>query len=300
MAGFDVVLIAAAVRHSAASDAVVQAGGRVVAALDWAELSGLPAHVGSAPVLAIEAEGAPLATLETALPVVAKLVEADGLHAVVALDDAQIDLVAGTLLLPGVQLLCRPSVARQIAAIAVAGQLAGGRGLSDRVREDDRERQMNEEIARLAAIIVDFADRERGDPEGRPGGVGDRHMSFGFAPAPAAVDPQTVRQALRARRLRDSFFQSGLFEDPAWDMLLDLYAAHLERARVSVSSLCIAAAVAPTTALRWMGRLTDIGLLERHRDPTDGRRAFISLSLRALTGMDGYAAALRRAGLPFA
>jgi hypothetical protein len=40
-----------------------------------------------------------------------------------------------------------------------------------------------------------------------------------------------------------------LFADPGWDILLDLYAARQEGKQVSVSSLCIAAAVPPTTAL---------------------------------------------------
>ena len=59
-------------------------------------------------------------------------------------------------------------------------------------------------------------------------------------------------------------------------MLLDLYAAELEGAQVSVSSLCIAAAVAPTTALRWIGRMTEAGLFVRQPDPFDRRRAFLA------------------------
>ena len=102
------------------------------------------------------------------------------------------------------------------------------------------------------------------------------------------------------RRLRDRFFASGLFEDPAWDMLLDLFAAELEGSAVSVSSLCIAAAVAPTTALRWIARLTDAGLLERRPDPFDKRRVFMALSEAARQGMRGYCRAVREAGLAIA
>lgn len=130
--------------------------------------------------------------------------------------------------------------------------------------------------------------------------MGDRHIGFGFEPPAQSVDPQLVRQAIRARRMRDAFLGENLFEDPAWDMLLDLYAAHLEGVRVSVSSLCIAAAVAPTTALRWIGKLTDAGLFERQPDPDDRRRVFMALSPKALKAMGGYVAAVRRAGLPIA
>src|SRR5690606_9764038 len=75
------------------------------------------------------------------------------------------------------------------------------------------------------------------------------------------VTAQQVRDLLRARRLRDEFLPGDLFADPAWDMLLDLFAARLEQERVSVSSLCIASAVPPTTALRWIRTLTEKGLL---------------------------------------
>jgi DNA-binding PadR family transcriptional regulator len=44
------------------------------------------------------------------------------------------------------------------------------------------------------------------------------------------------------------------------------------------SSLCIAASVPPTTALRWIRQLTDRGLLDRQADPKDGRRIYITLS----------------------
>ena len=80
-------------------------------------------------------------------------------------------------------------------------------------------------------------------------------------------------------------------------MLLDLYAADAEDMPVSVSSLCIASAVAPTTALRWIARMTEDGLLERHPDATDRRRAFMALTDVARLGMRGYLVGLRRAGL---
>lgn len=103
-------------------------------------------------------------------------------------------------------------------------------------------------------------------------------LPSGRASGAAPMDAQRVRAVLRARRLREHILSPELFADPAWDILLDLMAAHLENTRVSVSSLCIAAAVPPTTALRWIRQLTDRGLLERQADPDDGRRIFIALS----------------------
>ena len=75
-------------------------------------------------------------------------------------------------------------------------------------------------------------------------------------------------------------------------MLLDLFAAELEDSRVSVSSLCIAAAVPPTTALRWITNMTEAGLLQREADPGDRRRAFIVLTPKAGRAMREYFNAL--------
>jgi hypothetical protein len=112
-------------------------------------------------------------------------------------------------------------------------------------------------------------------------------------PAPG-IDAEYVRSIIRARRLRDHFFRAEIFGDPAWDMLLDLYAARLERRTVAVSSLCIAAAVAPTTALRWIKSLCDKGIFVRKADEQDSRRVFIGLSDEAALALTGYFKAARR------
>jgi DNA-binding MarR family transcriptional regulator len=83
-------------------------------------------------------------------------------------------------------------------------------------------------------------------------------------------------------------FAPELFADPAWDMLLELYALHLEQKRVSVSSLCIAAYVPPTTALRWVAKLEEEGLATRMEDPRDGRRTWIELSAVGIERMERY------------
>jgi hypothetical protein len=113
-------------------------------------------------------------------------------------------------------------------------------------------------------------------------------------PRPSLPDPRLVRSIIRQRQLRAKFFEAGLFADPAWDMLLDLTAARAEHARVSVTSLCIASGVPPTTALRWIGQMTCCGLLERVEDETDRRRAFIGLSDAAANGIARYFAELGR------
>ena len=105
-----------------------------------------------------------------------------------------------------------------------------------------------------------------------------------------------VRAIIKRRRTRERYFPAELFSDPAWDMLLDLTAAHLERRLVSVSSLCIAAAVPTTTALRWIRNLSEAGMFERNTDPDDARRTLISLSAATTDRMLDYLVAVRAAG----
>ena len=74
-------------------------------------------------------------------------------------------------------------------------------------------------------------------------------------------------------------------------------AARIEGKRVAVSSLCIAAAVPATTALRWIKMLTDRGLFIRSADPQDGRRVYIELSDEAARALTAYLRAVERLGV---
>jgi hypothetical protein len=129
---------------------------------------------------------------------------------------------------------------------------------------------------------------------GPNGGSGEERLIR--APRPPLPDPRLVRRILAQRQLRAKFFDVELFGDPAWDILLDLTAARAEHVRVSVTSLCIASGVPPTTALRWIGQMTHAGLLERVEDDADRRRAFIGLTDGAADAMARYFAELGKAG----
>lgn len=102
------------------------------------------------------------------------------------------------------------------------------------------------------------------------------------------IGEREIRALLKLRRNRDRFFDGDLFADPAWDILLDLYAAMLGQFRVSVGSLCSGAAVPATTALRWIRHLEQKGMIVRRADPTDGRRQFLMLSKEAAEAMNAY------------
>ena len=165
-----------------------------------------------------------------------------------------------------------------------------------RVREMDEEDRLaflklTEQLGRLSDRLDRFesgASRLESPAPGFRGESGDARRRT----RPALPDARLVHRIMHQRRLREKFLGTDLFADPAWDILLDLTAARVEHRRVSVTSLCIAAGVPPTTALRWIGQMIDSGLLVREQDDQDRRRAFIDLSEEGAAAMARYFAAL--------
>ena len=90
-----------------------------------------------------------------------------------------------------------------------------------------------------------------------------------------------ARRLHRERRLRDDFLSEGLFGEPAWDILLDLFACEAEGRTVRVNSACIGAAVPASTALRYLSELERRGLIERSRDEVDRRGQYVQLTKEA-------------------
>ena len=191
---------------------------------------------------------------------------------------------------PAVMMLVDPTVEQRVAELALA--LAGPRRrLHDHGAEEeaDRLRRLSEEVARIAGALAELSSSRSAPPL-----VSREPAAPAEAPKP---DAGMIRNLLRIRRLREQFFAPDLFADPAWDMLLDLMAARLEGGQVAVSSLCIAAAVPATTALRWIRTLTEHGLFVRAADPEDGRRIFIELSDEAADALTAYFQSAYQAGL---
>lgn len=105
-----------------------------------------------------------------------------------------------------------------------------------------------------------------------------------------------VRDIWGIRRSRRNHFPASLFSDPAWDILLHLYATALAGQRSSVTQTVIASNVPEATALRWLGHLLDLGLCRKKPDPTDRRRLFVSLTAAGMDAMDSYFAGVRASG----
>lgn len=190
---------------------------------------------------------------------------------------------------------------------------ANRRGDMDQLHDRSREgeygalHKISDDLADFARTLARIAEQE----DSESSSLRDKPVSFRPASAAmfAPLVPQArqdtapnaarIREMIKLRRLRDQHFPPDLFADPAWDILLDLYAANLEGKSVSVSSLCIAAAVPPTTALRWITTMTEHGALVRKQDPNDARRVFIGLSEDSEARLTAYfTSAAAKGGYP--
>jgi len=170
---------------------------------------------------------------------------------------------------------------------------------SARLRElsdDDRLMllRLSEQVGQIAGRIERLAPGPAASADvsasafGFAGSAREELAQPALATASGLPDGRLVRKIIRQRQLRSRFLDGDLFADPAWDMLLDLTASRVECKRVSVTSLCIASGVPPTTALRWIGQMVEAGLFARVCDDSDRRRAFIELTDKAAHAMARY------------
>ncbi len=264
---------------------VTAAGGRLSTALPLAEAVARIADHAAPDGVIVDFECGEAAIIDDVLDAIEQAARSRHFRSVVLIEASQIDLAAAKAGHSDVQLLCGPD--DRILAAGIETLLKPRSIELNDIGADGRVRglrELSEEVGRIARTLATLSERQHPGP---------------IAPAPPAepaLDAAMIRTMIRARRMRDQFFPAELFADPAWDMLLDLTAARLEDRRVAVSSLCIAAAVPPTTALRWIKTLTELGMFVRVSDPSDRRRVFIGLSDEVADAMRACLAAICKSG----
>jgi hypothetical protein len=207
----------------------------------------------------------------------------DGRYAaVVSATSDLLDPIAASLDGSGVELIIDAGEADRVAALAIATSRRGmPLHVADVASDNNAERlrQLSEEVSRIASTLARLST-------GPAAPIRPIEKSSAADVPPLSVE--TVRSVIRARRMRARYFRDELFADPAWDMLLDLLQAEIAQLRVPVSSLCIAASVPATTALRWLKTMVSEGIFVRRADPHDGRRVFVELAPEASQALRRY------------
>lgn len=129
-------------------------------------------------------------------------------------------------------------------------------------------------------------------------GKSDRHVSrpenvaslLGAKPTPAvSLTEDHIQSLLAMRRARSSILGGELFSDPAWDILLELYAAKLGHRKASLEELARSSGTPLSTTRRWVAALEGDGLAQQMRDPTEGAYTRISLTAEGVARMERLA-----------
>ena len=129
----------------------------------------------------------------------------------------------------------------------------------------DRFRDLSMHVDQLASRVSSLGGEKDDD-------------QWGDADNPETMALEMARQGIKIRRQREKIFGIGLFSEPVWDILLELYVARAEDYEVTVGNACIAASVPMSSALRWCQMLQDRHIVQRYRDPVDRRRRFLKLT----------------------
>ena len=214
------------------------------------------------------------AEMDDALDCIGRNVAEGRFTAIVSSTAELIDPIAARIDDSAIELVVDGDDGERAAALGLATAWIGmEQRLSDVASDQnaDRLRQLSGEVSRIAATLARLSSGP---------GAPTRIIEPPAHPDLPEVSADSVRQVIRARRLRARYFSEELFADPAWDMLLDLFQAEIAHLRVPVSSLCIAAAVPATTALRWLKTMVATGS---------------SSAVPTLTTADGYSSNLHRA-----
>ncbi|WP_375288464.1 winged helix DNA-binding protein [Sphingomonas sp.] len=143
----------------------------------------------------------------------------------------------------------------------------------------ERLKREIDEFAHMLGLTV--ADSARSQTVSCEQAAPTRATVSGATAMPASRDSErltTVLAWIKARTNRNQVFGDELFAEPAWDILLDLYANFRLNRTVTIGDLCVASRAPMSTALRWLGLLERRKLVSRTADPLDRRRAFITLT----------------------
>jgi len=245
-------------------------GARVAGPLPLAEAGDRIELQGSASAVWIELDRDCGGPMDALLAHVSRDVSDGRYGAVVSTSPDLLDLVMAQVMDARIEVIVGADDAQRAAALALAAVQTNER-VADVASDQNaaRLRQLSDEVSRIAATLARLST----GPQTQP-----RRVEPPQGADVPEISAEAVRAVIRARRLRARYFPEELFADPAWDMLLDLLQAELSHLRVPVSSLCIAAAVPATTALRWLKTMVQEKLFVRRADPHDGRRVFVELA----------------------
>ena len=94
-----------------------------------------------------------------------------------------------------------------------------------------------------------------------------------------------ARDILRLRKAAKTYFGKAVLSEPAWNLILALYASENSARGCHVGTVGARADIPNTTTLRWFGKLQRAGFVSLARDKDDKRAVRVELTAKAHDAM---------------
>jgi hypothetical protein len=131
--------------------------------------------------------------------------------------------------------------------------------------------------------------RQLGDVTETPDSLSAAHSPTEVDDVDDAALGEMARKAHADRQRRTLIpGTGGLFGEPAWDILLDLFIAAREGRQVSLESACAHAGVPHENARRWVGILERRDMVVRETSPHALQREYVRLTDQAHASLIRY------------
>jgi DNA-binding MarR family transcriptional regulator len=152
--------------------------------------------------------------------------------------------------------------------------------------QGDRRKELAGELRRLAQPV---AGASAGGE--RPGDLAREPSQATLAMPSSQRTKVSVLDTIEQLRRVRSRYDNHKLDEVAWELLLELLRAEQTHQKLSVSSLTISIpGVSATTSLRRIGELATGGYVDRTPDARDGRRDFVTLTVKARGLLTDYLA----------
>ncbi len=93
---------------------------------------------------------------------------------------------------------------------------------------------------------------------------------------------------MKIRQHRKTLIAEDLIEDSALIMIFELYISHVDKYNLTVTGLCDATDAPPTTALRRIDVICNLGLAAKREDAHDSRRVIVTLTAKGLETVNAF------------
>ncbi|WP_435201265.1 hypothetical protein [Qipengyuania sp. 902] len=145
-----------------------------------------------------------------------------------------------------------------------------------------------DQALRLVAADIQEAGRKLQALSAEPRFAGRKVYDLHTIKLHASALALIARREHHARRVREELIPSAHFGEPAWDLLLDLFANSVVGKDIPKNAAQIAAHCPPTTALRYIEQLENEGMISERKSEEDGRVLLMRLTDEALVSVGSY------------